>query len=179
MQEPEFDESEAPSKSRRKRDMLELQKLGEVLLTFPDAALQDMKLPEPLFEALETARRIKAHGARRRQLQYIGKLMRNLDTAPIRAAIASRQQQESTHTRAFHRLEDLREALIDEPEAALAGVLEDYPAADRQHLRRLARQARTERENHQPPRAARVLFRYLRELQEQSNLNGSDTRARD
>jgi ribosome-associated protein len=168
MQESEFDHPEAPSKSRRKRDMLELQKLGEELLTFPDAVLREMGLPEPLFEALETARRIKAHGGRRRQLQYIGKLMRNLDTAPIREAIASRQQQESTHTRAFHRLEGLREALIDEPDAALAGVLEDYPAADRQHLRRLARQARTERDNHQPPRAARVLFRYLRDLQEQS-----------
>ena len=168
MQDPESDQPEAPSKSRRKRDMLELQKLGEELLTFPDAALREMGLPEPLFEAIETARRIKAHGGRRRQLQYIGKLMRNLDTAPIREAIASRQQQESTHTRAFHRLEGLRETLIDEPDAALAGVLEDYPAADRQHLRRLARQARTERDNHQPPRAARALFRYLRDLQEQS-----------
>jgi ribosome-associated protein len=169
----EFDAPEAPSKSRRKRDMLELQKLGEELLTFSDAALREMGLPEPLFEAIESARRIKAHGGRRRQLQYIGKLMRNLDTVPIRAAIASQQQQETTHTRAFHRLEGLREALIDEPDAALAGIVEEFPAADRQQLRRLARQARTERENHQPPRSARALFRYLRELQEQSGLNDS------
>jgi len=179
MQESEFDQPEVPSKSRRKRDMLELQKLGEELLTFPDADLRGMGLPEPLFEALQTARQIKAHGGRRRQLQYIGKLMRNLDTEPIREAIASRQQQQSTHTRAFHRLEGLREALIDDADAALAGVVEDYPAADRQHLRRLARQARTERENNQPPHAARALFRYLRDLQEQSSLNGGDTRARD
>ena len=169
MQDMEFDAPEAPSKSRRKRDMLELQKLGEELLAFSDAALREMGLPEPLFEAIESARRIKAHGGRRRQLQYIGKLMRTLDTVPIRAAIASRQQQETTHTRAFHRLEGLREALIDDADAALAGVLEDYPAADRQQLRRLARQARTERENHQPPRAARALFRYLRDLQEASD----------
>ena len=118
---------------------------------------------------LRNARRIKAHGGRRRQLQYIGKLMRTLDTAPIREAIAFRQQQENTHTQIFHRLEGLREALIDDGDAALARVLEDYPAADRQHLRRLARQARTERETRQPPRAARALFRYLRELQEQSD----------
>ena len=174
MQESQFDEPEAPSKSRRKRDMLELQKLGEELLTFPAAALREMGLPEPLFEALESARRIKAHGGRRRQLQYIGKLMRTLDTAPIRAAIASRQHQETIRTRAFHRLERLREALIDDVEAALAGVLGEFPAADRQQLRRLARQARTERENHQPPRAARALFRYLRELQEQCRLNPAD-----
>jgi ribosome-associated protein len=179
MQESEFDAPEAPSKSRRKRDMLELQMLGEELLAFTDATLREMGLPEALFEALETARRIKAHGGRRRQLQYIGKLMRQLDTVPIREAIASQQQQKNTRTQAFHRLEGLREALIDDADAALAGLLEDYPAADRQHLHRLARQARAERENRQPPRAARSLFRYLRELQEQSNLNGSDTRARD
>lgn len=165
IQDTEFDEPEAPSKSRRKRDMLELQQLGEELLTFDAAALRQMGLPESLFEALENARRITAHGGRRRQLQYIGKLMRNLDTAPIRSAIASRRQQETTHTRAFHRLELLREALIDDVDAALAGVLEHFPAADRQQLRRLARQARTERETRQPPRAARALFRYLRELQ--------------
>jgi ribosome-associated protein len=173
MQDMEFDAPEVPSKSRRKRDMLELQTLGEELLTFSDATLREMELPESLFEALQTARQIKAHGGRRRQLQYIGKLMRTLDTAPIRAAIASRQQQETTHTRAFHRLEGLREALIDDADAALAVVIGDYPAADRQHLRRLARQARTERENHQPPRAARALFRYLRDLQEQSGMNDS------
>ena len=166
MQNTEFDQPEAPSKSRRKRDMLELQQLGEELLTFSEAALQQMGLPEPLFEALESARRIKAHGGLRRQLQYIGKLMRDLDTAPIRSAIASRRQQETTHSRAFHRLELLREALINDIDAALAGVLEQFPAADRQQLRRFARQARTERETRQPPRAARALFRYLRELQD-------------
>jgi ribosome-associated protein len=166
MQESEFDQPETPSKSRRKRDMLELQKLGEELLTFPDPTLHKMGLPEPLFEAIASARRIKAHGARRRQLQYIGKLMRNLDTASIREAIDSQQQQQGTHTRVFHRLEGLREALIEATDAALAGVIEEFPAADRQHLRRLARQARSERENHQPPHAARALFRYLRELQE-------------
>jgi ribosome-associated protein len=173
MQEPEFDAPEAPSKSRRKRDMLELQKLGEELLTFPGTALRQMGLPEPLLEALESARKIKAHGGHRRQLQYIGKLMRTLDTAPIRAAIASQRQQESAHTRVFHRLEGLREALIDDVDAALPGVLGDYPAADRQQLRRLARQARSERENRQPPHAARALFRYLRDLQKQSVLNDS------
>jgi ribosome-associated protein len=151
---------------RRKRDMLELQQLGEELLAFSDAALRQMGLPEPLCEALESARRIKAHGGHRRQLQYIGKLMRNLDTEPIRAAIASRRQQETTHTRAFHRLELLREALIDDGEAAIAGVLGQFAAADRQQLRRLARQARTERETRQPPRASRALFRYLRDLQD-------------
>jgi ribosome-associated protein len=166
MQDTEFEAPEAPSKSRRKRDMLELQKLGEELLAFPEAALRQMGLPELLFEALESARRIKAHGGHRRQLQYIGKLMRNLDTGPIRAAIASRRQQETTHSRAFHRLERLREALIDDGEAAIAGVLEQFPAADRQQLRRLARQARKERETRQPPHAARALFRYLRELQD-------------
>jgi ribosome-associated protein len=166
MQNSRFDQPETPSKSRRKRNMLELQKLGEELLAFSDSALRQMGLPEPLFEALQRARRIKAHGGRRRQLQYLGKLMRELDTAPVRAAIASRRQQETAHTRAFHRLEVLRERLIEEGEPCLAGVLREYPAADATQLRRLTRQARAERESSQPPRAARALFRYLRELQD-------------
>jgi len=168
MQESEFDAPETPSKSRRKRDMIELQKLGEELLDFPDAMLRAMALPETLLEALASARRITAHGGRRRQLQYIGKLMRGIDTAPVRAAVEARRQQENTHSRAFHRLEELRDALIANADTALAGVVEEFPAADHQHLRRLARQARAERDSHQPPRAARALFRYLRELQENS-----------
>jgi ribosome-associated protein len=166
MQNSEFDQPEGPSKSRRKRDMLGLQQLGEELLAFPDGALRQMRLPQPLLEALETARRITARGGRRRQLQFIGKLMRELDTAPIQAAIAAQREQAATHTRAFHRLEELRERLIGEGESSLAAVREQFPGADRQRLRRLARQARAERDSGQPPRAARALFRYLRELQD-------------
>lgn len=169
MQEPDFDTRETPSKSQRKRDMHELQKLGEELLTFPDTILQEMGLPETLLEALASARRITAHGARRRQLQYIGKLMRGIDTTPIRSAVNARQRQQTLHSHAFHRLEELRDALLADPDTTLDTVLKAFPDADRHELHRLAHQARFEHDNGHPPRAARALFRYLRELQEQSD----------
>jgi len=167
MREPECDAPEAPSKSRRKRDMHELQTLGEALLDFPVEVLREMALPDVLLEALAVARRITARGGRRRQLQYIGKLMRSVDIAPVQAAIEARRQQHDTHSRAFHRLEELREALIAEPATALDAVMTEFPAADRRELERLARRARAERDGGQPPRAARALFRYLRDLQDE------------
>jgi len=155
-----------PSKSQRKRDLDELKQLGRELLGFSDDALRQLLLPETLLEALRTAQKIKAHGAQKRQLQYIGKLLREVDDAPIRAAIEARDRQHATHTREFHRLEALRDHLLTGDEAALAEAMALFPLADRQHLRKLVRQARSEQEQKQPPRGSRQLFRYLRELQE-------------
>jgi ribosome-associated protein len=80
------DESK-PSKSARKREYLALQKLGEDLITLRESELLSMPLDEDLLEAVQEARRIKAHGALRRQKQYIGKLMRHVDPEPINAAL--------------------------------------------------------------------------------------------
>ena len=166
MPDSEPNDQAAVSKTRRKRAMDALRKLGEELLSFDEEALLKLELPDPLLEALHAANRIKAHGARRRQLHYIGKLMRQVDTAPIEAAVQARLHQHTTNTREFHLLEELREALITEGDAMLATVLEHFPTADRQRLRKLARQASKEREDNQPPKASRTLFRYLRELQQ-------------
>ena len=166
MHDPEYDRPARPSKTRRKRDVEALQELGSALLDFSEEQLQQLDLPEKLLDAVREAGRIHAYGARRRQLQYIGKLMRDIDPAPIRAAIAAREHQQETHTQAFHLLEDLRDALLLQGDAALGTVLEHFPLADRQHLRKLARQARREHDEHQPPKASRRLFRYLRDLQE-------------
>jgi ribosome-associated protein len=170
MQDTEHDDQAPVSKTRRKREMQALRNLGEELLSFDGKALQKLGLPDKLLEALHTATRIKSHGARRRQLQYIGKLMRQVDTAPIEAAVHARQHQETTHTREFHLLEKLREALITGGDAALVTVLKHFPRADRQRLRKLARQAGKENVDNQPPKASRALFRYLRELQEDSDV---------
>lgn len=166
MHDPEYEQPAKPSKTRRKRDVEALQDLGSELLEFSEDVLQQLDLPEKLLDAVLETRKIRAYGARRRQLQYIGKLMRNTDPAPIRAAIAAREHQQETHTRAFHLLEELRDALILQGDAALGRVLEHFPLADRQHLRKLARQARREHDEHQPPKTSRRLFRYLKELQE-------------
>jgi ribosome-associated protein len=155
------------SKSQVKRDLDELKKLGNELLEFSDDALRQLILSEVLLEALRTARRITSNSARKRQMQYIGKLLKNEDTDPLIDAVYAHQHQHATHTRDFHKLEELRDKLIREGDSALSDVLELFPRTDRQHLRKLVRQARNEQETKQPPRASRLLFRYLRELQEQ------------
>jgi len=166
MTQTEDDNQAEISKSQRKRDMDELKKLGVELLEFSDDALRQL-LPEALLEAMRTAKRITSNNARKRQLQYIGKLLKDIDPAPLREAVDARNHQHTTHTREFHQLEILRDKLIMEGDSALPGVLALFPRTDRQHLRKLIRQARKEQETGQPPRASRLLFRYLRELQEE------------
>ena len=167
MQDTDYEEQTGISKSQRKRDLDELKSLGWKLLEFSDDALRQLLLPDTLLEALRTAKKITAHGARKRQMQYIGKLMRDIDAAPVRAAIEAREHQQDINTRGFHLIEELRDRLIVEGDSAVPDVLAQFPRTDRQHLRKLVRQARKEHEARQPPRASRQLFRYLRELQEE------------
>lgn len=167
MHDTDYEEQPGISKSQRKRDLHELKTLGWKLLEFSDDALRQLLLPDKLLEAIRTAKQINSHGARKRQMQYIGKLMRDIDNAPVRAAIAAREHQQDINTREFHLLEELRDRLIAEGDSVLPDVLAQFPHTDRQHLRKLVRQARKELETRQPPRAARQLFRYLRELQEE------------
>jgi len=162
----EHPDDRQPSKSARKRAMNELQHLGEQLLVFTDDELQHLGIPDRLLDAITTVRHINAHGARRRQFQYIGKLMRDIDITAVTAALEKRQHQDAMQTQAFHLVEELRNRLVHEGDAALAAVLAHFPAAERQHLRKLAKQAHNEQETGQPPRAAKRLFRYLRELQD-------------
>ena len=166
MTQTEDDAQAEISKSQRKRDMDELKKLGVELLEFSDDALRQL-LPEALLEAIRTAKRITSNNARKRQLQYIGKLLQDIDVAPLREAVDARHHQHATHTREFHLIETLRDRLIMEGDSALPEILARFPRTDRQHLRKLIRQARKEQETKQPPRASRLLFRYLRELQEE------------
>jgi len=167
MQHTEDDNQAEISKSQRKRDMHELKRLGMELLEFSDDALRELLLPEVLLAALRTGKRITSNNARKRQMQYIGKLLKDVDATPLQEAVATRNHQHATHTREFHQLEVLRDKLVLEGDSALPAVLALFPRTDRQHLRKLIRQARKEHETRQPPRASRLLFRYLRELQEE------------
>ena len=162
-----YDDQEEISKSQRKRELHDLKQLGLKLLEFSDDALRQLNLPETLLDALLTAKKIHSNSARKRQLQYIGKLMKEIDAQPIRAVVQAREHQHLTTTREFHLLESLRDTLLVKGDDALPTVLAEFPRTDRQHLRKLVRQARQEQETGQPPGAARALFRYLRELQEE------------
>lgn len=157
------------SKTERKRQMEALQALGAELLELSDAELGKMTLPEKLIEGLDIAKRIRSREARRRQLQYIGKVMRDIDTSEIAAFLEDRRNGHKNAAKRFHALEALRDELIAQGDAAISKALEHFPQADRQKLRQLCRQAQKEQSQGKPPAAARKLFKYLRELQEQQS----------
>jgi ribosome-associated protein len=153
---------ELPSKTRRKKEMHALQALGGELVLLPEQELASLELPERLLDAVLAARAIPAgrHEARRRQLQYIGKLMRDIDAAPIQAKLAVRQAGAHARTARFKRIEEWRARLLED-EAALATLAREYPQADAAQLRVLIRESARERAAGRPPRSFRALFRAL------------------
>lgn len=158
-----MDEPTEISKTRRKLEMHALQALGEALVALPEAQLKTFDLPEDLLAAIAEARSIRAHGGLRRQLQYIGKLMRGIDPEPIRARLAALEGNSRAATAELHRLERWRERLLDEP-AALEELLALRRVADVQSLRATLRAAIAERAASKPPKHQRELFRRLREI---------------
>jgi ribosome-associated protein len=155
---------EPVSKTRRKREMHELQSLGAALVALPETQLHEMQLGSELLEALLQARRIRSHEAKRRQLQYIGRLMRELDPEPIRARLAALEGSSAQAAAAHRRLEALRERLLAD-DAALTRYASEHPGADLQAIRALIRNARKEQKDGKPPRAYRELFRALKTLE--------------
>src|SRR5262245_42085168 len=129
------DDDLRPSKGALKRQAEELQQLGEALIDLPDEVLEQLPLPEILRDAVSNARRFTSHGASLRQRQYIGKLMRKIDVAPLRAAIEARRRDEQAAARRFRRIEDWRDRLLGEPDVAITQLREEVPAADVERVR--------------------------------------------
>jgi ribosome-associated protein len=157
---------ESPSKTRLKQQSHELQQLGAALADLPEARLQRLQLPERLLDAVKMLPDIRAHEGRRRQLQYIGKLMREVDPAPLREAVAEARLGSARDTLLLHEAERWRDALLADDEA-LTRWLQQHADCDAQRLRSLIRAAR--RENAAPvekrnPRSARDLFQFIRPL---------------
>ncbi len=152
-----------PSKTRRKEEMTGLQDLGEALLRVGAARRAELDLPEQLSEALDAAQRITQREARRRQLQFIGRLMRNVDAAPIRARLAQWADAPNAEKARLHALERWRTRLLSEA-GALEALCAERPGADRGELSELVERVRAERVHAQPPRAYRELFRALDSL---------------
>jgi ribosome-associated protein len=157
-----------PSRTQLKKRMIALQALGAELVSLNPAQLAEMALPEPLHDAVMAAKEITRFEARRRQLQYIGKLMRHVDPEPIRARLDRWKAPTREHTARVQRLERWRERLLAE-DTALPEFVREYPHADAGRLRVLVRNARRERELGQPPRNFRALFKLLRETLEMMN----------
>ena len=155
-------EAEFVSRTKKKQQVEELQKLGSALVALGPAQLDSLALPAPLLAAVRDAQRITSHGARRRQLQYIGKIMRKVDPEPVRAGLAALVGQSAIGRARQKRLEGWRERLIGD-DAALTAFAGEHPGADLQALRALIRNARKEIAESKPPRAQRELFRVLRD----------------
>jgi ribosome-associated protein len=162
------DDPDRPSKSERKRAAHAAQDLGEELIRLRDAELDALGLSETLSEAIRAARRIKSRAAGARQRQYIGKLMREIDLEPIRAALASRSERDAIETQLFKRAEGWRERLIAEGETALDELASVRPGLDRGEWGRRVALARRERAAAQRSGTSgpggRELFRALRAL---------------
>ena len=157
-----------PSRTQLKKQMTALQDLGAELVALTPAQLAEMALPETLHEAVMAARRITRFEARRRQLQYIGRLMRHVDPEPIRARLERWKASSRERTAHVHRLERWRERLLAD-DGALPELVREHPRVDTQRLRALVRNARRERDLNQPPRCYRALYRLLRETLETMN----------
>jgi ribosome-associated protein len=153
------------SKTQRKNEMLELQALGAALVELSDAQLAQFPLEPRLREAVDEAKRIKSHGAKKRQIQYIGRLMRDVDPDPVRAALAALEGGSTQATARHRRLEAWRERLLADDDA-LTEFAGEHPSTDLQALRTLIRNARKEAKEQKPPRAYRELFRFVKECSE-------------
>jgi len=144
-----------------------LQDLGEALVALEPKRLAGLaaeaSLPDTLVDAILEARTITAWGARKRQLQYIGKLMRDVDPDPIARRLELLAHGRDASTARLHALEQWRDRLIAEP-ATLDRLAADFPHLDRSRFRALIQKARDERSRGAPPHAFRELFRELRAL---------------
>ena len=158
-----MDEHERPSKSQRKREMTALQETGAQLVELNADQLAQVELPERLLDAVLDAQRIRDFEGRRRQLQFIGKLMREVDPAPIRAKLEQWQGAARSHTAQHHGVERWRDQLLT-GEGALALFAADYPGCDLQHLRSLIASVKRDQALGKPPKNFRELFRVLREI---------------
>ncbi len=155
-------QDEIVSKTKRKQEMHALQALGVALVALPESQLGGLSLESNLYEAVLAAKRIKSHEGKRRQMQYIGRLMRGVDAEPIRERLAAIEGHSAQATAQHRRLEAWRERLLADDEA-LTEFAGAFPGADLQALRALLRNARKEMKEGKPPRAYREVFRFLKE----------------
>jgi ribosome-associated protein len=150
------------SKTKRKQEMTALQSLGAKLVDLPASQIAELPMEERLREALLEAKRITSHEAKRRQMQYVGRLMREIDPAPLRERLEAMTGHSAQAAAQHRRLEAWRERLLADDEALTAFAAE-HPGADLQALRTLIRNTRKEQRQAKPPRSYRELFRLIKE----------------
>ena len=160
----EFDDEEIKSRSEIKREAEALQALGGSLTKLPASQLDSMNLPEELRSALADYQRFTSRTAMKRQLQYIGRVMRNIEAEPIQQALNKLRVKDHQQVVFFHRLEKWRDRLLSEGDSALGELLTEAPEIDRQQLRQMVRNAQREAKMNKPPKNTRAIFQYLKEV---------------
>jgi ribosome-associated protein len=152
------------SKSQRRREALQIRGLAARLVDMEPARLARLPLEDTVRRAIDEARKIRARVARKRQLQYVAKLLRRSELGEIHEALDAFDGEARRQAAGHHRCEAWRDCLIDSGDAALGELLQRRRDADAQSLRQLIRNARREKDRGAPPAASRALFRLLREL---------------
>lgn len=160
---PPMTEGRRRSKTKAKEEVEALQDLGKRLVGVGSDRLKKLEIPESLRDAVLEAKRITSHGALRRQMQYIGKLMRDVDTDPIQEMLDELDGISNKANARFHALEKMRDRLIAD-ESIITTLKNDYPTLDVSALRTLRRNAIKEQAEHKPPKAYRAIFQLLKSL---------------
>ena len=151
------------SKTRRKQAMTALQKLGVEMVGLKKSQIDQLHLPEQLLDAVLEAKRLTQHEALRRQMQFIGKIMRGVDAEPIQQQIDAWNGVNNQESARLHHIEQWRDRLLAE-DTALSEFLNAHPGCAAQQLRTLIRNARKEQAANRAPASYRALFRWLREI---------------
>jgi ribosome-associated protein len=154
------------SRSQRKREVEALQDLGKKLIDLKPDQLNKMPIDETLLAAITEAKRLTSRNALKRQMQYIGKLMRHEDGDAIQNMLDRFDTTSDVHNQVFHKLEKWRDRLLADEPGMFDLLMNEYPEVDIQHLRQLIRNAQRETQQNKPPASARKLFKYLRSLEE-------------
>ena len=154
------------SKTRRKKEDHARQAIGERLVELSENQLERMDLPDEILEEVLLASRTTTHGARRRQIKYIGSLLRNIDITPILNALEVIDRGDYEQKAAFKKIEDWRDRLRSGNMDLINDILAECPMAERQQLTQLARNAKKELEGNKGTKASKALFRYLKEVSE-------------
>ena len=154
---------EAPSRSQLKRESAAVQELGEELCKLPGQVLIDLGVDEELREAIIVWQKTATHEGKRRQMQYVGRLMRNVDTRRLFTAWRKFKADGAASAKALHEIEELRQRLIDNAPGVWSEVFSKFPDIDKHELEHLVKEAKEEQKAGKPPRAFRAVFRLLRE----------------
>jgi len=157
------------SKTQRKRECDDVLELGEKILQLSKEELSQFEMDDELSHAFEEGQRIKSHGALKRQKHFIAKLLRNRDIEPLTKELNRILHKHDVHSAEFKRMEKWRDTIIEDGDKGINSFLEKYPTADRHHLRQLVRNAAKEKQNNKPPAAYRTIFKYIREIVDQSD----------